>query len=58
MAPLMSKLMAEGLAKNRLDALPFPIGKSEPLAFAGKQDLLIRRLLITAARTAQKWQLL
>jgi len=58
MAPLMGKLMAEGLAKDRLDASPFPISKPEPIAFAGKQDLLIRRVLIPAARTAQKWQLL
>jgi glycine/D-amino acid oxidase-like deaminating enzyme len=55
MAPLIGKLMAEGLAKDRMDALPFPIGKPEPVSFAGKQDLLIRRLLIPIARAAQRW---
>ena len=54
MAPLMGKLIAEGLAADRMDALPFPIGKPERVSFAGKQDILLRRLMIPAARSAQR----
>lgn len=54
MAPLMGKLLAEGLASGNLGALPFPLERPEPVAHPRKQDLLIRHLLLPAARTAQR----
>ena len=54
MAPLMGKLMAEGLAADRMDRLPFPVEKPLAVDNPGKQDRIIRHLLIPAARTGQK----
>lgn len=58
MAPLMGKLFAEGLIRDAMAALPFPIERPEPVAFPQKQEMLIRRLLIPAARLAQKLHLI
>lgn len=55
MAPLMGKLFAEGLVHDRMHDLPFPLEKPAPVANIGKQDRIIRRLLIPAARQAQRW---
>lgn len=54
MAPLMGTALARALAADRLDTLPFPLTKPEPVAHPGKQDLIIRRLLIPAARPGQR----
>lgn len=54
MAPLMGKLLAEGLASDRLDRLPFPFETPEPVAFQGKQEFLLRRLMLPAARQGQR----
>ncbi len=58
MAPLMGKLFAEGLTTDRMEDLPFPLTRPAPVANMNKQDRLIRRLLIPAARQAQRWKLL
>lgn len=58
MAPLMGKLLAEGLARERLDTLPFPLTQPQPVDNPRKQHLIIRRLLIPAARMAQRIGLL
>ena len=54
MAPLMGKLMAEGLAKGDMGALPFAQETPEPVARPRKQERLIRNLLIPVARMAQR----
>ncbi|HEY4545119.1 MAG TPA: FAD-binding oxidoreductase [Pedomonas sp.] len=54
MAPLMGRLLAEGIAGDRLDALPFPLEKPQPVSSPGKQEFLIRHLLIPAARFGQR----
>ncbi len=54
MAPLMGKLLAESLTSSDLNALPFPLEQVEPVSMPRKQELLIRRLLIPAARVAQR----
>lgn len=55
MAPLMGKLLADGLASDRMGDLPFPLEKPVAVANMGKQDRIIRRLLIPSARQAQRW---
>lgn len=55
MAPLMGKLFAEGLASDRMGDLPFPLEKPMAVANPGKQDRIIRRLLIPSARQGQRW---
>ncbi|MGD9598325.1 MAG: NAD(P)/FAD-dependent oxidoreductase [Steroidobacteraceae bacterium] len=54
MAPLMGMLLANALAADRMDRLAFPLEKPERVARPGKQDLIIRELLIPAARMGQK----
>lgn len=54
MAPLMGKILAEGLASDRMHRLPFPIERPEPVIFQRRQEVLIRHLLIPAARMAQR----
>ena len=54
MAPLMGKLLAEGLASDRLDRLPFPLEKPQPVSYPSKQEFIIRHLMIPAARMGQK----
>lgn len=54
MAPLMGKLLAGALASDRPDDLPCPLETVEPVARPRKHDVLIRHLLIPAARTAQR----
>lgn len=58
MAPLMGMLLAQGLSKDRMDDLPFPIERPEAVWFSGKQELIIRHLLIPMARSAQRLGLL
>ncbi len=54
MAPLMGKLFADGLAKDSMDQLPFPLEKPEPVSNPGKQELIIRKILIPAGTLGQK----
>lgn len=54
MAPLLGMLLAKGVARDRMDELPFPVEKPEPVSFPNKQELIIRHLMIPAARTAQR----
>lgn len=54
MAPLLGMLFAGALAADRLDRLPFPLEQPRPVEDTGKQHLVIRRLLIPAARLAQR----
>lgn len=58
MAPLMGKLFAQALAGDRMDTLPFPLSRPQPVANPNKQERLIRHLLIPAVRTAQRLKLL
>jgi len=55
MAPLMGKLLAAGIASDRMGDLPFPLEKPVVVGNVGKQDRIIRRALIPAARQAQRW---
>ncbi|MCB1690458.1 MAG: FAD-dependent oxidoreductase [Halioglobus sp.] len=54
MAPLMAKAFAEGLAKENMQKLPFPLEKPQQVANPKKQSLIIRSLLIPAARFGQR----
>jgi glycine/D-amino acid oxidase-like deaminating enzyme len=54
MAPLLGMLMAEGLTKDQMYQLPFPLEEPQPVSYPNKQDLIIRKLLIPAARLGQK----
>lgn len=58
MAPLMGKALADSLTKDRLDTLPFPIVKPDIISNPGKQEMLIRRLMIPAARMAQSMNII
>ena len=55
MAPLMGKILADGLARDDMASLPFPVERPEPVSFSRKYEVLIRHILIPAARTAQRW---
>ncbi len=55
MAPLMGMALAKALASDRLDQLPFPVVQPGKIANPGKQELLIRGLMIPAARIAQRF---
>jgi glycine/D-amino acid oxidase-like deaminating enzyme len=54
MAPLMGMLLADAIAKDRMDQLPFPLEKPESLDNQGKQNFIIRKILIPAARVGQR----
>ena len=54
MAPLMGKALASALSRDRLDQLPFPMVRPQPVANPGKKEFLIRNLMIPAARMAQR----
>lgn len=54
MAPLMGKLLAEGLAADRPDMLPFPFEKPKAVFYRPQQELLLRHTMIPAARLGQK----
>lgn len=54
MAPLLGKLLGEALAADDLASLPFPVQRPQAVSFAGKHELLVRKLLIPAARLAQR----
>ena len=54
MAPLMGKLLAEGLAKDAPDTLPFPFEKPKAVFYQPQQELLLRHTMIPAARFGQK----
>ena len=58
MAPLMARSLAQALADDRPDRLPFPIVKPDAIANPGKQEFLIRSLMIPAARLAQNFGLI
>ncbi|WP_235965157.1 NAD(P)/FAD-dependent oxidoreductase [Sediminihaliea albiluteola] len=53
MAPMMGMALAQALAADRLDQLPFPLVSAQPVANPGKQEFIIRSLMIPAARIAQ-----
>lgn len=54
MAPLMGKIVAAALARDDLAALPIPVSRPEPVSHPGKYEWIIGRLLLPAARTAQR----
>lgn len=54
MAPLLGMAFGKALAADRLDQLPFPLARPEPVANPGKQNLIIRRIMIPAARLGQR----
>jgi len=54
MAPLMGKLFADGLAADAMDRLPFPLTRPSPVSNPDKQQRNLRRILLPAARTAQR----
>lgn len=54
MAPLLGKLLGEALAADDLASLSFPVQRPQAVGFAGKHELLVRRLMIPAARLAQR----
>lgn len=58
MAPLMGKIMADALARDAMHGLPFPLEKPEPVSFNRKYEVLIRHLMLPAARVAQRWGVL
>ncbi|MCB1678002.1 MAG: FAD-binding oxidoreductase [Halioglobus sp.] len=53
LAPLMGMALAQAIASDRPDRLPFPIVQPDRIAHPGKQELLIRSIMIPAARMAQ-----
>jgi len=55
MAPLLGMALAGAMASDRMDRLPFPVETPAPVANPGKQDLIIRKLLIPAARMGQRF---
>lgn len=54
MAPLMGKLLAQGLSTDQIDKMPFPVEKPDPVFYQDKQNLMIRQILIPAARLGRK----
>jgi len=54
MAPLLGMLLADGLMKDQMDQLPFPLERPQRISNPNKQDLIIRKLIIPAARLGQK----
>ena len=54
MAPLLGMILADGLAKDKMDRLPFSLETPEAVGYRNKQELIIRRLLIPAARLGQR----
>lgn len=55
MAPLMGRSLALAIASDRPDQLPFPIVKPDVIDNPGKQEFVIRSLMIPAARIAQNF---
>lgn len=55
MAPLMGATLAKALATDRMDRLPFPVVKPDHITSPGKQEFIIRSLMIPAARVAQRF---
>ena len=53
MAPMMGMALANAIANDRPDTLPFPIVTPDQIAHPGKQEFIIRSLMIPAARVAQ-----
>lgn len=58
MAPLLGMALANAMARDRMDQLPFPVETPVPVANPGKQELMIRKLLIPAARLGQRFGLI
>ncbi|MCG3170059.1 MAG: tRNA 5-methylaminomethyl-2-thiouridine biosynthesis bifunctional protein MnmC [Pseudomonadales bacterium] len=54
MAPLLGMALAGAMARDRMDQLPFPLETPVPVANPGKQELIIRKLMIPAARLGQR----
>lgn len=58
MAPLMGMALANAIAKDRPDQLPFPIMQPDRIANPGKKEFLIRNLIMPAVRVAQRLELI
>lgn len=58
MAPLLGSLVAEAIARDDPASLPLPITQPEPVSSPRKYEVIIARLLLPAARTAQRLGLL
>lgn len=54
MAPLMGMALAQGVASDRIDQLPFPVVQPDHIVNPQKQEFLIRSLMIPAARFGQR----
>lgn len=54
MAPFMGMLFAEGLVMDRVDQLPFPIGKPSFIKDQDQRDFFGRRVMLPAAWLAQR----
>jgi glycine/D-amino acid oxidase-like deaminating enzyme len=54
MAPLMAMALAQAIANDRPDQLPFPIVRPDQITRPGKQEFLLRRLMLPAARMGQR----
>ena len=53
LAPMMGMALAKAIAADKPDSLPFPVISPNEVAHPGKQEFLIRNLMIPAARFAQ-----
>ena len=53
MAPLMGMALAQAIGNDQMDRLPFPVVKPDHISNPGKQELIIRSLMIPAARVGQ-----
>lgn len=54
MAPMTGMALAKTIATDRPDQLPFPIVLPDKISSPGKKELVIRELMIPAARLAQR----
>lgn len=53
MAPMMGMALANAIATDRSDTLPFPIVSPNQISHPGKKSFLIRNIMIPAARFGQ-----
>ena len=58
MAPLMAKNFAQAIAADDMQQLAFPLEKPKPLSSPNKKSLIIRSVLIPAARTGESFGIL
>lgn len=55
MAPLMGRLMAEAIAADDWQKMPAPLQRPVPVSSPNKQHLMIRKIMIPAARVGQRF---